>query len=136
MLAREELSGSGQRRGALGGDARAAGPRVRAANYEDVLPLLAVGPTHRTRSGAGVGHHVAERLTTEVAAEIVGEEVEDRFDVMVERRRRMWRQAHVRRVPQRAVGRQRLLTRDVQHGGPEVTGPERVEERGLVDERP
>src|SRR6266542_4819465 len=60
----------------------------------------------------GAVDDVAELFAAHEAAEVVGEQLEQLLVVTVLRGRAVRRDPHVRRAPERIVGRQRLLTGD------------------------
>ena len=51
-----------------------------------------------------------------------------------DRARRVRADEHVRQIPERALGRQRLLLEDVERGAAQPPGAQRVDERRLVDD--
>ena len=100
---------------------RAAGPHRTAHGARSSGPRL----TRRTRSDAwsvsgGAVDDVAQLLAAGVAAEVVGEQREQLVGVAVLRRGAVRRDVDVRRVPQRVVGRERLLAGDVEDRAAEV----------------
>src|SRR5207244_7797023 len=73
-------------------------------------------------------HDVTKRSAVQIAREVVEEEVENVVEVTVERYRAVWGQVEVGNVPQRARCGQRFLVEDVENGGLEVAGGQRVDQ--------